>query len=531
MHTLALPLEKTFKLNKLVEAYLNKDKVLEPFYPEGYGIEAIVTKAGYRKFNKNNRQILHDCLIEQYAKAGIKLTDDSEVFQNIKKLLNDNCFTITAGQQIHAYGGPLFVAFKLLSATGLAKKLNDTDSEHSYVPVFWMATEDHDFEEISSVTLFGRNFTWEQETAGNPVGHLPTTGLSPLGDALLGMFKNDPETREIVLRMQQVYGQSTDFATASHTILHELFAETGIIILNPDDAELKKLFSHVLEAELQHQGQSPLDEYTSYLVENGFSKQISARDTNLFFINEGKRERLKKSDNAFELAESGKSFKTKELISISQSQPELFSPNVALRPIYQETILPGVAYIAGSSEIIYWYQIKGLFEFHQVPYPMPRLRPSGMFLPEKQLQVIENTGLEIGDLFLETTDVNLKLSGLLGKHTQAIEDEINILENAFRQLEELYRVSEIFSKETLEKIKEVKKENSDLFKAIRSLRNDFVETAPVHNKIIKIKELYFNHPQERHDPLFVFFKYFRQFPLQEIEKQLLNNRKFRLFIL
>ena len=206
------------------------------------------------------------CLVEvlkdQYIQSNIDIKNTT-VGKNIESLLLKNTYTITAGQQIHAYLGPMFVAYKLLSAVALASACQTLDPDNNYVPVFWMATEDHDFEEISSIHLFGETFTWQKPVNTNAaVGSLSTAGLDLLGEQIKAKFKNDPETEAVIQKMQNIYNEIPNFAAATRKIIHHFFESTGIVVLDANEARLKSIFSPVLAKEIAHPQPELIDQYS-----------------------------------------------------------------------------------------------------------------------------------------------------------------------------------------------------------------------------------------------------------------------------
>lgn len=530
MNQIEIPIINTSYNSPIVEAYINQSDFLKPFYPSGFDVNGIIASAKNKDFESNKRSVLVEVLKEQYKQADIDLTDNL-VGKNIAALNSKNTFTITAGQQIHAYLGPMFVAYKLLSAVALAAACVTKNPDNNYVPVFWMATEDHDFEEISEINLFGETFNWQKPSATNDaVGNLSTHGLVALGDQILEKLKNDKETFTIIEKMQSIYAKIPNFADATRKILHHFFESTGIIVLDANDARLKAVFSPILEKEISNPQPESINKYTHFLEANGIKKQIGARESNLFLFHKGNRERLAMIDNQYQTADSQTDFTKNQLLNLVKTNPEMFSPNVALRPLYQEYILPNLAYISGGSEMIYWYQIKGLFEYYNIDYPNVWLRKSGMILSNKIADSITKTGLQIADMFKGEDDLTTLISESLNESNAELFNPIATIQNELDSLEFSYRKSNIFNKITLDAIKTIIQEFNQLNKKMEGDQLDLLNESPIFSKLLKIQENNFKIKQERTHPLFTQLKNLRLINNKSIYKSYIINTNLLVFL-
>lgn len=491
------PIKKSPYDSPAISAYLEKNPLLKPFFEIEPNPESIALSCENRVYSTKKRKLLVDTLHRQYHESGIILNPESPVAKNLEALLSDEAYTVTAGQQIHAYLGPGLVLNKILSVLALAKSVQD-HTKKPIIPIFWMATEDHDFEEINHLHLFGKDFSWpnpDQNTG--PVGRKKNTGLPELGHEIKSLFQNDAQTSEWIERMISDYANSENYAQASRKIIHHFFESTGLIVIDPDDRNLKQSFRENLLLELKEPSSSMISNYDPALKSLHIKPQIHPRETNLFVVHNGNRERLIKHENEYRLATSGFQFSTIEMENWLNSRPEDFSPNVALRPIYQEFILPNLAYVAGSSEMIYWFQIKDIFEKHQLRYPAVWLRTSAIYLPNSVKAFMENAGFTLADFMQEWEEIQVKLAEMSLQsgdipHTISAQILTN-LEN----LEDTFRKSPLFDKTTLEEIKQVKKEFHHMHKALHDKFDQFMMNGPIAKKLNKVKIQYFTDKQER----------------------------------
>lgn len=505
--TTTVQVKNTFYDSAAISAYLENHKGLSPFINQFPSPQSVVDQISKKQFSERSRKILADTLLSQYTQSGIKLDAQSPVLKNIEALRQANAYTVTAGQQIHAYLGPGLVINKILSVISLAKACSER-TEYPIIPVFWMATEDHDFDEINHLKLFGKEFKWENPNAlSGPVGRKKNTGLADIGQEIKALFRNDPQTSEWIEVMIQAYETSDLYSAASRKIIHQIFENAGLVVIDPDDVNLKTEFKDILLQEIKDPTAHLISAYDDVLKSLHIKPQIHPRETNLFIINEGKRERLIKKEDSYQLLPSEKTFTASTLSQLLSDAPEIFSPNVALRPIYQETILPNLAYVAGGSEMIYWFQIRKIFEAYQIPYPVVWLRSSAIYLPSSVVDFIQNTGLTMENMFSDPESIQLKLA----EYTQQIKSgPITInkkISNLLNQLEEDFRSCEWFDSKTLEQIRILKKDQHHLSKELTERFDEHLMNLPQIRKLIKLKTQFFTEKQERLESSVQFLKY------------------------
>jgi len=313
---------------------------------------------------------------------------------NLDLLAQETTFTITTGHQLTLFGGPMFLLYKVLHVVKLSADFNASQPDFKAVPVFWMASEDHDVDEIRSARLFGKTLTWETEQKG-PVGRFGLDDYSEVSET----FKEFFASREGCELLQLLDGlTTTNYGEYYQQFISKLFAAFGVLVLLPDTPELKKLFVPVIQKELTEQRAFPaVEEANKRMIAAGLKPQALARSCNLFLLDELGRHRIDPSANGFTV--DGTVYTTAEMLALTEEHPEQFSPNVILRPVYQETILPNLAYIGGGGEMAYWIQLKGVFDTYDVPYPLIQQRNSLMIVDGGTTKRMEKLNWELPRFF------------------------------------------------------------------------------------------------------------------------------------
>lgn len=364
-------------------------KSFESFLTEPFSKEAILTQIERKsaQFGTEARATMVNALTNQYKNTAIS----EKTKANIASIKEKNTFTITTGHQLSLYTGPLYFVIKILHVIKMCEELNATYSDYNFIPVYWMASEDHDFEEIQSLSIFNKKITWEKEAQG-PVGLLDTEGLAAIRTEMHDLFKNHPES-EIHEVLDALQGEN--YAEAARNMVDRMFGDRGLVILDGDDRDLKKSFAPILEKELTQQFSFPeVEATTKRVVQAGGKDQVMPREINLFYCEKGIRSRIEKKGDRF-TAENAGEFTLEDLLNA----PEKLSPNVILRPLYQEFILPNLTYVGGGGEISYWLQLKTVFEVAGVVYPLIQVRNSVVWMDRSTVSKLEKIEGTPADLF------------------------------------------------------------------------------------------------------------------------------------
>jgi bacillithiol biosynthesis cysteine-adding enzyme BshC len=361
-------------------------------------------------FTVEKRNLLVSVLSKKYS----SVANVSASLKNIASLENENCFTITTGHQLSLLTGPLYFIYKILHVIKQCELLNEKFPEKKFVPVYWMASEDHDFEEVKSFLLYGKTISWESEQAG-AVGRMNLFGLSTVVDQIKQFFVNHPES-EIHQLIDKLNGNT--YGEAFFQFVHELFGSFGLVILDGDEEAFKTAFKPLFKQELTTQfSHKEVVKTNEKLASKNFKIQVHPREINLFFLSENKRERIIANGTDFQIGENN--FTSNEILDLLEKYPASFSPNVVLRPLYQEFILPNICYVGGVGELSYWLQLKSTFEKAAIPYPIIQARSSVIWIDKNNKEKLDQLHFEIDSIFKSTPD--LKKEFLLNNEEETIE--------------------------------------------------------------------------------------------------------------
>ena len=393
--------KETGYFSALILDYLAADEKLTPFYTHSPELKSFASAIAERQFAKEDRIVLTKALQAQYASLHEKNIDCEAVDRNITLLKQSNTYTVTTGHQLNLFTGPLYFIYKIVSTLKLATKLKELHPKHEFVPVYWMATEDHDFEEINHFYYRQQKIEWHTEQKG-AVGRFSTKGMETVLEAfqkeLAGFTEN---ANQLLALFQQAYLEHDTLAEAHRYLVHQLFAKEGLVIVDGDDHALKKLFVPILKEELSSKVSFKAVEAQSAQLEKHYKIQVNPREINLFYLTDNGRKRMLKENDAYFVHETGIHFTEEELQKELEQHPDRFSPNVLLRPVYQELILPNLAYIGGGGELAYWFQLKGLFETLNMQMPILMLRNSALWMDEKQQKYMQLLALSSSQMFVE----------------------------------------------------------------------------------------------------------------------------------
>ena len=396
-----IPYKDTGYFSNIILDYLNEKSKIESFYSYNPTIKGFKEAIDKRHFSDSNREILVEALQNQYQNDSIKLKSDSPVTINIDSLINSNTFSVTTGHQLCLFTGPLYFIYKIVSTVKLCKELSKQYPDQNFVPVYWMATEDHDFEEISHFKVGDKKFTWKTDQKG-AVGRMKITELKQVFDEfsnwLPELSNNANELRQL---FENAYLKHSNLAAATRYLVHQLFKDSGVIIVDGDDKKLKTLFAPIAKRELIEQFSSEMVSEQSEKLAQNYKIQVNPREINLFYLVDGLRERIVKENRSYSVNDTSITFTEDEILLELRDFPERFSPNVILRPVYQEAILPNLAYIGGGGELAYWFQLKTAFDAVSIPLPVLILRNSVAWLNSKQSKLLAQLEISNKQFFLK----------------------------------------------------------------------------------------------------------------------------------
>ena len=425
-----ISLERFKTHSEIVGDYLSTDSNSISFFPSQFSIKSFSDSIKSRDFSEHKRKVLHNSIKKQYEEQGIDLPSISK--DQIQSLLEPNTFTVTTGHQLSLFTGPLFFVIKILQIIKLAKTLNDTYKEAHFVPMFWMATEDHDFEEINHIHLFGKRLEWPDKQGG-AVGDYNLTSFKEILEPLDEILGDSERAIEIKNLFQKAYSNDKNLTQATRKLVHELFSDRGLLIIDGNDTDLKNLFKDYFKNEVENQVIFKEVEKTVKEFPDDYKVQVNAREVNIFYLEENSRKLIEHNQAVYSLKEGSKTWDQQTLLDEIENHPERFSPNVLLRPIYQECILPNLCYTGGPAEIAYWLEMKSTFKAFDVQMPLLNLRNSLMWLDKGKLKKLNKLSIQVDDLFVDESEINKRLADFETIES-SLDKDIETVNQAFQQL-------------------------------------------------------------------------------------------------
>lgn len=428
MQSSCIDYKHTGFFSQTVIDYIEDKPELRPFYsyrPDIAGFKALLAN---KKVNAD-REILVQVLTEQYSK--LHTQNLKPVSDNIALLKLQNTYTITTGHQLNIFAGPLYFIFKIVTAIKLARQLKQEFPDKNFVPVYWMASEDHDFAEINYTNIGGKKVHWWYEATGATGRINPDTMRQALNQykGVLGLEHYGGELADIV---EKAYAGFDKLADATRYLVNALFGQYGLVIIDADDHRLKKQFAHIVEEDITEESSfKNISATNEQLEKQGVHIQVNPREINFFYLTDGLRERIVFEDDRYKVLNTEISFTKNELQKVISEHPECFSPNVVMRPLYQEYILPNIAYIGGGSEVVYWLELKSNFEHYGVDFPILILRNSGLVVPKRPALKVGKMQLATGDLFKSADAIK---NSWIKKHS----DHQLSLANDWQQLQQVF---------------------------------------------------------------------------------------------
>jgi len=488
MQITKIPYAQTGKFSALVEDYLRKDDFISSFFQHKPNLLGIQSQLEVKKnFDPALRIRLIEALKKQYKRLQLAEDECAEISERIDLLQSPNTFTVTTGHQLCLFTGPLYTVYKILHTLALADYINKTLAGVQIIPVFWMATEDHDFEEVNHAYLGDNRVKWHQKS-GNAVGRLTTNGIANVIDEVAQFLPPGLRTEQILADLRQAYAHE-NLADATRYLVHKWFGHKGLLVVDGDDAQLKKTMIPAFQAEITEQRALQSLTKTNTRLSEKYPIQVAGREINLFYLNNQSRFRLAPAFNGFDIVGGHKHFTEKTIVDELHAHPERFSPNVVLRPLYQEAILPNLAYIGGGGEVAYWAQLKDVFNVFGIPMPVVLLRQSVGVLSAKHANNIQKIGFSAVDLFKPLHELNLLFlkrkkdySIKIDNEKQQIEARFDalvllakqvdatLIKNAEAQKKRALRSIEILEKKIWRA--EARKENTDLTR-LKAALNEF----------------------------------------------------------
>lgn len=504
MENFQIPYKNTGYFSKTMLDYIAQKEDIQQFY---HRFPTLINFKGQIKekeahFPKENRAVLVNAIQQQYK--SIEISTSTQF--NINSLADVRTFTITTGHQLNLFSGPLYFLYKIISTLNLCKELSQKYPTYNFVPIYWMASEDHDFEEIQYFNFKDQKISWNRG-AGGSVGRLSTEGLDKVFQEFSSMLNLGKNAEELRLLFKDSYLKHNNLGDASRYLVNKLFGTNGLVIVDGDDIALKKMFKPYAVKELKEQtSYKEVSKTNIDLNSKGYKIQVNPRETNLFYIGDGFRERIIKKGTSYSINNTSLKFDNAEALFQNTEKGDFVSGNALLRPLYQEVILPNLCYIGGGGELAYWLQLKSTFGAFDVPFPMLLLRNSAVLISEKQQNKIDRLNLDVKDLFLHQTALIRKSVKARSKIDFDFEAKEQQLKQTFDELASLVTLTDpsfigaVKAQEKkqlkgikfLEKrlLKSEKKKFKDLLQRVTKLQNELFPNQTLEERQRNFSEYY-----------------------------------------
>ena len=490
-----------------MKKFYNRNNTIENYYDQ------IIEKKN--NYNNDYRKLLFKVLKNNYE----KVPKNSIQLKSVKLLKDLNTFTVTTGHQINLFTGPLYFFYKIIDTIKICNELKSKYPKYNFLPIYWMASEDHDFKEINFFKTINKRFDWNISTKGK-VGELKTKSLKALFRQMKDFFGEENVHSKKLLRLfKEAYLNNEELSKATFSLVHSLFGKYGLLILNPDDKKLKNIISNDIKEEIKKQDCYKNVKETNYKLSHiDITAQVNPRKINLFYINNNLRSRIEKKNSKYNILDTKESFSEIEIINEIKNYPERFSPNVLLRPLYQEKILPNLAYVGGGSEIAYWLQLKSFFKTKKIPFPILKVRDSVLIVSKKQIEKCNKLNVDISDLFKSSNELN---KFYLNKISEINLDLTNLKETIRQNFIKLYKLSlktdksflgalkaqeskQIKGLNNLEKrlFRAEKKKNKDKLSRLILVKEELFPNNSLQEREINFSQFYQNHGDRFIDCLF-----------------------------
>lgn len=448
----------------------------------------------------------------------------SHTLDNLDLLKSGRACAVVTGQQAGLFSGPLYTLYKALTTIKLAARLNRT-CDGCYVPVFWLASDDHDFREVNHIRFVDRSnelrsleYTGHPADARVPMHRVRLNGqISELLHALDESTHPSDFKQNVLRRLSEAYRPERSFSDAFGAWLMALCKAFGVILIDASDRRLKALGGSVFGKEIAEGSPSTQRALmaSTELEKRGYPVQVPLHEglLNLFFV-EQERLTLKTRDSGFRIRGTDRVLRAAELQALLKERPEVFSPNVLLRPIYQDVLLPTVAYVAGPSEISYYAQMKGIYEAFDLPMPIIYPRKSLTLLEGKIEKVLDKYDLSVPDFWgdveglitqivrsqlPESLEKRIENAGLcVGKNLQTLQEVVGEFDPTLTDTVEKTKNKMLQQMESLEKkiLQAYKKQDDVIGQQIRKAGRHLYPDHALQERVLNVVPFLFKYDFE-----------------------------------
>ena len=501
--------QNTGYFSKTVTDYLSQKETIKPFYGNFPNLKNFAKQIALKQasFQLESKIVLVNTLKNQYK----NIETSTKTAQNINLLQKENTFTITTGHQLNLFTGPLYFLYKIISTINLCEQLKVEYPQQNFVPIYWMATEDHDFEEIQYFNFNTKKIIWNSNNKG-AVGRFSTQGLEHVFTQIESLFKSGDNAKKLRNLFKKSYLEHNNLTDATRYLTNELFKNYGLVIIDADDTKLKKEFIPFVKDELLNQSShkevgKTIDEFSK-----NYKIQVNPREINLFYLTDDFRERILFDGKKYNINNTKISFSKEEMLIEIEKFPKRFSPNVILRPLYQEIILPNLCYIGGGGELAYWFELKAYFEKVNVVFPILLLRNSALIMTKKQEQKLAKLSITKEELFLKQHELIQKKVTELSNLNLDFSQQKEFLKKQFSHLKEIaaqtdksfigavnaQEKKQLNGLENLEKrlLKAEKRKHQELVKRINIIQEQLFPKQSLQERYINFSEMYLEFGEE-----------------------------------
>lgn len=525
----SISLAETGYYSKLMVDYANNKNELKPFFNKKLSLNNIDELIAERNnFPFPAREILAETLLKQYE--SLDISDKTK--ENINKLSLPNTYTITTGHQVNLMTGPVYFIYKIATCIKLCQQLNEKYKQYNFLPIYWMNSEDHDIAEINHFNLFGNKIEWDLDWKGAS-GKMPTESLKdkvfPEIEQILG---DSEKAQHIIEVLKECYLEEANLEKATFKFVNYLFRDFGLVILNQNDKKFKQSVDFLIEKELlSNDNENLVNTLSDDLIKTGYHAQVKPRATNLFYFKNNKRERIEKTESEnYVLVDSEEDISKSEMFDLLKNKPENFSFNVVTRTLYQQMLLPNLAYIGGGGELAYWLQYKTMFEANKVFFPSLILRNTLVWINKSQQKKLNKVGLSIDDFFQDIEKLKKKIVKSESELSLNLDEE----KNKFNQILNSVKAKAIEIDGSLSQM--IDAELSKLLSQLEKLETKMIraEKRKFDQILSQIDSIYStlfpnNSLQERQDNFIeIWFQYGIQFIAELIELIEPNQEEFNL---
>ena len=405
---MAIPTKLLPNLSLLVSDYIYDFGKIQEFYNGDFRDPAAFERQSRSVQSRPiPREDLAAILTEQNTNYGC----GPETLGQIEKIVREQAGAVVTGQQVGLFSGPLYTIYKALTAVKLAEDLSRR-GRGSFVPVFWLASDDHDLAEIDHITLLDKDNRLDEVRCRMPSveGKIPASNLVLPQDILDCLRKLEDLTldtefkADVIGSLAEAYEPGCTYVEAFARWMTRLFKTSGLIFIDASDPRLKEMARDVFYREIGEDSPSTRRaiEASEMLRQAGYGAQIPLHEgiLNIFYVDRERRT-IQWKDGALSIKGAETSIRREELLARAKAKPSLFSPNVLLRPIYQDALLPTVAYVGGQAEVAYFAQMKGVYEAFGLSMPVIYPRKNVTIVEKTVYQILKKYGLEIPDLWTQ----------------------------------------------------------------------------------------------------------------------------------